>query len=228
LHSEAIAEHALALTLALRRGLHAAARRQGDRQWAQAEISEYGRPPFSKSTLLVVGLGTIGARVATWASALGMRVIGVRRRLDQPVPPGVADVLPASRLSDALKEADVVVLTVPGTRETRALIGAEQLKLMKPSAILVNIARGELIDEAALVRALSQHWIAAAGLDVFQEEPLPAQHPFWDRPDVLISPHTAVFAGDFWPPVVDLFLDNVERFKRGRPLMNPVDKRAGY
>jgi phosphoglycerate dehydrogenase-like enzyme len=99
---------------------------------------------------------------------------------------------------------------------------------MKPSAILVNIAMGELIDEAALVRALSERRIAGAGLDVFQEEPLPAHHALWDQPDALISPHTAVFGGDFWPPVVDLFLDNVGRFKRGLPVLNPVDTRAGY
>lgn len=227
-HSEAIAEHALALMLALRRHLHTAVRRQGDRQWAQAELSGLGSSPFSGTRLLVVGLGTIGARVAAWSAALGMRVIGIRRHVEQGPPPGVAEVLPLSSLRDALCEADVVVLAIPATRETHVLIGPAELAAMKPSAILVNVARGELIDEEALVRALSERRIAAAGLDAFQREPLPAQDPLWAQPNALISPHTAVFAGDFWTPVVDLFLENVRRFKSGDPLVNLIDKQAGY
>jgi D-2-hydroxyacid dehydrogenase (NADP+) len=121
-----------------------------------------------------------------------------------------------------------VVLTIPGARETHGVIGAAELAAMKPSAILVNVARGELIDEEALVRALAERRIAGAGLDAFQREPLPVPHALWEQPNALISPHTASFAGDFWPPVVDLFLENVSRFKRGEPLMNPVDKREGY
>jgi phosphoglycerate dehydrogenase-like enzyme len=228
IHSEAIAEHAIALMLALRRRLHIAVRRQEERQWAQAEISAQCSPPLSETSLLVVGLGTIGARVAGLASGLGLRVTGIRRRVDQPPPPGVAKVLPISRLREALREADVVVLTLPGTRETRALIGSAELAAMKASAILVNVSRGALIDEQALVRALSERRITAAGLDAFQQEPLPAEHPFWGQPNVLLSPHTAVFAGAFWPPVVDLFLENLGRFKRCDALMNPVDKQAGY
>jgi D-2-hydroxyacid dehydrogenase (NADP+) len=227
-HSEAIAEHAVALMLALRRGLHTAVRRQGDRQWAQAEISSLHSPPLSQTNVLVVGLGTIGARVAALASGLGMRVVGLRRHVDRSAPPGVAEVLPMGGLRAALREADVVVLTIPGTRDTRGLMGAAELAAMKPSAILVNVGRGELVDEEALVRALFERRIAGAGLDTFQQEPLPRRHALWEPPNVLVSPHTASFGGDFWPPVVDLFLANVSRFNRGEPLMNPVDKRAGY
>jgi phosphoglycerate dehydrogenase-like enzyme len=226
-HSEPVAEHAMALMLALRRRLHTAVRRQADRQWAQADISRLCSPPLSETRLLVVGLGTIGARVARWASALGKRVSGIRRHVNQ-LPPGVAEVLPISRLHDALRDADVVVVTLPATRLTKTLIGSSELAAMKPSAILINVARGELVDEEALVEALVGGQIAGAGLDVFREEPLPAHHALWEQPNVLISPHTAAFAGDFWAPLTDLFLENIDRFRSGQPLLNPVDKRAGY
>lgn len=227
-HSEAIAEHAIALALALRRDLHVAARRQMSHDWAQQEIYGRSAPPLSRATMLVVGLGTIGARVAAAGVALGIRVVGVRRRTHEPPPAGVSAVMSINRLRDALSTADIVVLTVPHTPDTRRLIGSAELAAMKPSAILVNVARGEIVDEPALVRALQSGVIAGAGLDAFEQEPLPADHPLWDLPGVLISPHTATFGGDYWGPIVDLFLDNVRRFKRGQPLLNPVDKGAGY
>jgi phosphoglycerate dehydrogenase-like enzyme len=99
---------------------------------------------------------------------------------------------------------------------------------MKPTALLINVARGRLIDEPALAEALASGRIAGAGLDAFCEEPLPQDHPFWSLPNLLLTPHTASFAGDYWPPVVDLFLENVERFRRGEPLVNVVDKALGY
>jgi phosphoglycerate dehydrogenase-like enzyme len=103
-----------------------------------------------------------------------------------------------------------------------------EFDVMRQSAVLVNIARGRLIDDAALIRALESGRIAAAGLDAFQEEPLPPTHPFWGLPNVLITPHTAAFAADYWPAVVDQFLENMRRYKNGEALMNVVDKRAGY
>jgi len=99
---------------------------------------------------------------------------------------------------------------------------------MKPTAILINVARGRLVDESALVEALSAGRLGGAGLDAFSQEPLPAESPFWDLPNVLVTPHTAAFAGDYWPPVVDLFLENMTRFRHGQPLINLVDKRLGY
>lgn len=227
-HSEAIAEHAIALMLALRRSLHTAAARQAERRWAQLELQARRVSTLPDSHLLVVGLGSIGSRIASHASGLGMRVTGIRRRLDQPVPAGVSEVLPPERFREALGQADAVVLAVPRTRETRALMSDAEFDVMRPSAVLVNIARGKLIDDDALVRALQSGRIAGAGLDAFQEEPLPATHPFWGLPNVLITPHTAAFAGDYWPPVVDQFVENVRRYKKGEPLLNVVDKGAGY
>lgn len=228
IHSEAIAEHAIALALALRRSLHLSTRRQADAEWAQVEISRLRVPTLSETHLLVIGLGSIGARVAALAAGLGMRVTGVRKRVHEPPPPGVTEVLGPDRLRHALHDADVVVLALARTEETRALIGQAELEAMKPTALLINVARGRLVEEPALVRALKTGRIAGAGLDAFQQEPLPPDSPFWTLPNVLVSPHTASFAGDYWTPVVDLFLDNLRRFRHGEELINVVDKMRGY
>ncbi|HKW01102.1 MAG TPA: D-2-hydroxyacid dehydrogenase [Vicinamibacterales bacterium] len=227
-HSPAIAEHAIALILALRRQIHTSVRRQVVEDWAQIELSTIPIPPLASLNLLVVGLGSIGERVAAMAASLGMRVTAVRRQVSEPKPPGVAEVVSADRLADALPAADVVVLAVPQTDETRALVGRTELARMKPTAILVNVARGRLVDEDALADALERGELGAAGLDAFRVEPLPAGHRLWRLPNVLITPHSASFAGDYWTPVVDLFLENVARFRRGDPLINVVDKTRGY
>jgi D-2-hydroxyacid dehydrogenase (NADP+) len=228
IHSPAIAEHAIALVLALRRNVHTSVYRQAARVWAQVELESAVVRPLSETELLVVGLGTIGERVAAMASSLGMRVTAVRRRVDASLPAGVRAVVGPERLVDVLPAADVVVLAVPTTDETRALIGRAELARMKPSAILVNVARGKLVDEDALADALEQHQIGAAGLDAFRVEPLPPGHRLWALPNALITPHSASFTGDYWTPVVDLFLENVARFRRGAPLLNLVDKVRGY
>lgn len=227
-HREAIAEHAIALVLALRRGLHVAATRQMQRRWAQEEMSERRLPALKASELLVVGLGAIGSRVAELGAGLGMRVVGIRRRLTEPAPAGVARVRPPEELADALSSADAIVLSLPRTNETQALIGPEEFARMKPGAVLVNVARGRLIDQEALLRALESGAIAGVGLDAFPKEPLDAASPLWSLANVMITPHVAPFADDYWAPAVDLFLDNMQRFKRGDALVNVVDKAAGY
>ena len=227
-HSPAIAEHAIALILALRRQIHTSVKRQIAREWAQVELSTILVPPLADTELLVVGLGTIGERVATMALGMGMRVAAVRRHVDAPAPAGLATVAGPDALPEMLTRADVVVLALPTTDETRALIGAAELARMKSSAILVNVARGKLVDEDALADALERGQLGAAGLDAFRVEPLPAGHRLWSLPNVLITPHSASFAGDYWTPVVDLFLENVARFRRGEPLINVVDKTRGY
>lgn len=227
-HSESIAEHALMLALAVRRGLYVAAARQAARIWAQAEIQSLRMPALRDSRMIVVGLGEIGARVARLAAACGMRVTGVRRRLELPVPEGVEDVIGLPELLRRLPDADVVVLAAPTTSETRALIGERELGAMRPTAVLVNVARGRLIDEKALVAALDRGQIAGAGLDAFAREPLPDDSPLWRCPNVIVTPHTAAFGGDYWEPAVDLFVDNVARYRRGQPLRNLVDKTRGY
>ena len=227
-HSEAIAEHALALFLALRRRLHVAAARQRDRQWAQLELAAVSEPPLTETTVVVVGLGTIGARLSDLLAAIGVRVIGVRKRIEQPAPPTVAEVVAVERLRDVLPAADAVVLAIPRTHDNRVLIGEPELALMKPTSVIINIARGQLLDEEAFIAALESGRLAGAGLDAFQREPLPAAHPFWSMPNVLMTPHTAAFSGDYWAPVVDVFLDNVARYRAGQPLRNLVDKELGY
>jgi phosphoglycerate dehydrogenase-like enzyme len=227
-HAGYIAEHAIALVLALRRQIHTAVRRQGGRQWAQTELQAARVRPISDSHLVVVGLGAIGSRVAALGRGLGMRVTGVRRRPDLPGPPGDIAIRGRHELLDVLPDADAVVLAAPGTADTRALIGQPELAAMRPSAVLVNVARGRLIDDAALVQALDEGRLAGAALDAFAREPLPADHPYWQLPNVLMTPHTAPFGGDYWASAADLFLENVGRFRRGEPLLNVVDKTLGY
>ena len=227
-HSQPIAEHAIALVLALRRQLHTARDRQTARDWAQVELQAARVPVLADSTLVVVGLGAIGSRVAALGAGLGMRVIGVRRQLAKPAPHGVTSVVGPDRLREVLVDADAVVLATPRTADTRAMIGQAELAVMKPSAVLVNVARGRLIDDDALVAALERGAIAGAGLDAFVREPLPEDHPLWRLPNVLITPHTAAFGDDYWRPAVDFFLENFERFTRGHTLINVVDKMQGY
>lgn len=185
-------------------------------------------PGLSESHVVVVGLGEIGSRVARLAAGLGMKVTGVRRRTDLPRPAGVQAVVPPERLREVLAKADAVILAAPRTTETRAMIGAAEIEVMQPHAIIVNVARGRLIDDDALVPALETGRIGGAGLDAFVREPLPDDHPYWRLPNVLMTPHTASFGIDYWKPAVDLFLENVDRFRRGAPLVNLVDKSLGY
>jgi phosphoglycerate dehydrogenase-like enzyme len=227
-HAAPIAEHAIALVLALRRRLHQARDRQATRTWAQTELQQARVPVLAKSTLLVVGLGAIGSRVAALGAGLGMRVIGVRRRPHESMPAGVSSVVGPDRLHEVLAQADAVVLATPRTEDTRTMIGAAEFAVMRPTAVLVNVARGRLIDDAALLTALERGTIAGAGLDAFIREPLPDDDPLWRLPNVLITPHTAAFGDDYWAPAVDLFLENVARFVRGEPLLNVVDKDQGY
>lgn len=227
-HSDAIAEHAIALALAVRRRLHVAAARQATRTWAQSELQEARVPPLSSSRLLVVGLGAIGSRVAAYGAGLGMHVTGVRRRPDEPKPPGVESVVGPDRMKEALADADVIVLAAPRTAETRVMLGPAEFAVMKSSAVLVNVARGRLVDDQALVAALERGQIAGAGLDAFTREPLPGDHPLWRLPNVLITPHIAPFGGDYWQAAIDLFLDNMARFRRAEALLNVVDKVRGY
>jgi phosphoglycerate dehydrogenase-like enzyme len=224
-----IAEHVVAVTLAMYRKLPQAFRAQQEGRWAQDEIAT---PPacrmIASSTAVVIGLGAIGLAVAQALSALGARVTGVKRRVPDELPAGVAEVHPPDRLRDLLPDADLVVVAAAETSETRHLIGGAELAAMRRDAVLVNISRGTLIDEAALVAALSSGVIGGAALDVFEEEPLPADHPLWTFPHVLITPHTAGFRPDHWDAGVAMFTENLRRFDRREPLLNVVDKKAGY
>jgi phosphoglycerate dehydrogenase-like enzyme len=187
-----------------------------------------GLPTLQGRTLGIVGLGAIGAKLAHLGSALGMRVIATRLHPRAERPPEVAEVMPASDLSRLLAASDIVVLAAPLTDDTRELIGAGELAVMKPTAWLINVARGKLIREKDLVEALVAGRIAGAGLDVVPHEPLDEDSALWGLPNVLITPHVAGFREDYWEAATELFCENLRRFRAGWPLLNLVDKRAGY
>jgi len=224
-----ISEHVLAVTLALFRKLRIAFRAQSESEWAQDAV--LCPPPLrtiAGSRVLVVGLGAIGTATAQAMSALGARVDAVRRASSRPKPAFVDTLAGPEALLDLLPSADVVVVAAPQTGETRGLIGAGQLAAMRRDAILVNVSRGRLVDEAALARALADGEIGGAALDVFEQEPLPKESPLWSMDNMLITPHMAGFRPDHWDAVVDLFSENLRRFEAGQELLNVVDKRAGY
>lgn len=222
-NAEAVAEHAMALILALKRHIHTGRDNQRAKTW-RGMISDIParEDQIDGKTLLIVGLGRIGARLAQLAKAFDMRVIATRR--DPSAAKGAADeVFADARLPELLGRADIVALACPLTRETENLIGEKALAAMKPSAHLINVARGRVVDEPALIRALQEKRIAAAGLDVTREEPLPAASPLWDMPNVLITPHTAGETQRYEDAVIDLLLENLDRLWRGEPqLKNQV------
>jgi phosphoglycerate dehydrogenase-like enzyme len=227
--SGTIAEHVIAVTLALLRLLPLAWRRQAERTWAQDEFDAGASiRTLREARVLVVGLGSIGGEVARLAAAFGAHVIGIRRRPGPHPPAGVTAVVTPDRLHDELPLADVVVLAAPQTSATLHLVGARELAMMKADAVLVNVGRGKLIDEAALAVALETGRLRGVALDVFEHEPLSPDSPLWSRDEVLITPHVSGFHADYWHDVVDIFADNLRRFAAGAPLANSVDKEAGY
>ena len=190
-------------------------------------MAPQGNRLIAGARVLVVGLGAIGGAVAQRMTLLGASVTGLRRQATG-VTHGQWTEAPSDRLHELLPAADIVVIAAPHTRETRGLIGRAELALMAPGAILVNVSRGQLVDEPALVEALRAGAIAGAALDVFVDEPLPPDSPFWTLPNVLITPHTSGFSPDHWDRATDLFAENLQRFDTGQPLVNVVDKQAGY
>ena len=224
-HAIPISEHIFALVLAFARGLPHAIRSQMHKQWSGLE----GRDIFELAgkTMLLVGTGAIGARTAGLATALGMRVWGIRRNPEQPLE-GVEAMYSPGQILDLLPEVDFVVLTVPLTPETQGMIGRAELKAMRSSAYIVNIGRGNTIEQDALVQALQEGWIAGAGLDVFESEPLPEESPLWDMPNVIVTAHYAGSTPHYHERAMGIFLDNLRRYVAGEPLRNVVDKELGY
>jgi D-2-hydroxyacid dehydrogenase (NADP+) len=223
-NERAVAEHAMALMLAIARKLPQARDNQAARRW-RGMIGEIAarEDELGGKTLVVVGFGRIGARLARLAKAFDMRVIGVKR--DPAVaPPGAADEIVAqSALPIALAQADFVALTCPLNDSTRGLIGASAFGAMKPTAALVNVARGRVVDEPALIEALRSGRIAAAALDCVWDEPLPEASPVWELPNVLVTPHTAGETQRYEDNVLDLLQENLGRLRRGeRELLNGV------
>jgi phosphoglycerate dehydrogenase-like enzyme len=213
-NARAVAEHAMALILALSRRLPEARDNQARRVW-RGMIGDLSRreDELGGKTLLVIGIGDIGGRLARLAKAFDMRVVGLRR--DPSLGSGKADAVhPMSALKSVLPDADFVVLTCPLTEETENLIDAEALGHMKSSAYLVNVARGRVVDEAALIEALAARRIAGAGLDVTAEEPLAPSSPLWGMEHVLVTPHTAGETRHYEDNVIEILRDNLERLWR--------------
>ena len=178
--------------------------------------------------MTILGLGTIGQEVARRAHAFGMSVTGIRRRLDQPVPAFVERMVGPDRLHDALSGCDVLVISAPFISGTDGLIGTREIALLNAGAIIINVARGKIVDEAALIAAIQSGHLGGAVLDVFEREPLDRASPLWSLPNVIISPHSAGVRPDHWDEVIDLFSENLRRFQRGEPLLNMVNCDAGY
>lgn len=214
-NERAVAEHAIALILALARKLPEARDNQSARKW-RGMIGEIARreDELGGKTLVIVGMGRIGSRLAQLAKAFDMQVVGVRRDVTRGA--GAADrVVGEDRLLAVLPQADFVALTCPLTPATENLIDARALAAMKPSACLVNVARGKVVNEPALVDALGRNRIAGAALDCVWQEPLPAESALWSVPNVLITPHTAGETRRYEDNVIDLLLENLERLWRG-------------
>ncbi len=222
-HAIPISEHILAMMLAFTRQLPAAFQAQAAREW----VRDLPAFELAGSTMLLIGVGAIGRRTAQIASALGMRVIGIRRNPSRNLPE-VQKMVGPGQLLDVLPEADFVVLTIPLTQDTFHMLDARAFEKMKSSAYVINIGRGGTIDEAALIHALQAGLIAGAGLDVFTIEPLPADSPLWAMNNVIITAHYSGTTPHYDERAMEIFLDNLERYMKGRPLRNLVDRRLGY
>ena len=224
-----IAEHVFATLLALTHRVPFALERQRTQTWAQNEFVGARLPVRLAGLCLgVVGMGSIGGEVARLGVAFGMRVIGVRRHAERGGPPGVQAVWGADRLDDLAAAADVFVVAAPLTSDTDALLDARRIARLKPGAWVVNVARGQLVDEAALVAALASGALSGAALDVFAQEPLPVESPLWRAPNLLLTPHTSGFRQGHWDDAVAVFIDNLRRWDRGEPVLWPVDAARGY
>jgi phosphoglycerate dehydrogenase-like enzyme len=231
IHAIPIAEYVVAGVLHFFRGLDVAGAQQREGRWDKKFFVSDDSPvrEVSGARVLIVGAGGIGGQVGTRLSALGAICVGVRRHPERGAPAGFDRVVGADRLDAELPAADVIVLAAPLTQESKGLFTSDRLELLKTGAILVNVARGALIDEDALAQALRRGRIRGAVLDVFREEPLAADSPLWQLRSALLTPHISpVSPGRFWPRALELFSDNWRRYDRGEPLRNLVDKRAGY
>jgi phosphoglycerate dehydrogenase-like enzyme len=221
-HAVPLAEWSIFGVLAFAKGLPRLRRDAKKRYWAHYPTTE-----LRGQTLLIVGVGSIGVEVARLASAFGMRVVGVKRNLDEEVP-HVDSVHPLEELRELVADAHAIVVTLPLTDETRGLIDSETIAGMREGAIFVNVGRGRVVDEEALIAALRSGRLAGAALDVTYKEPLPPESPLWELENVILSPHTAALSWHENERIVDLFAENLRRYLDGGELLSRVRTTVFY
>jgi len=201
---------------------------QRQRVYPKDQWAEYRSSEINGRTLAIAGYGAIGHRIATLARAFEMTVVATRRSATGRTHEDGVEIYPASQLREMLARADVLVVCLPLTPETAGVIGEPELRAMKPTAYLVSVGRGKVIDEGALLRALREGWIGGAGLDVFAERPLPRDSPFFDLPNVIMTPHMSGISDGYPRRGAALFRENLRRYLAGEGLVNVVDKQQGY
>ena len=230
LHAEPMADWVVAAVAFCARGLHMAAAAQRERRWAKNVFTDGTTTlrELSSLTVGIVGLGGIGKAVARRCKALGMRVRGIDRRPMRRPPAGVEWVGGAEDMLQLASTSDFLVIAVPHTPETRHLVNAQVLAALPEGAYVINVSRGALVDEDALLAALETGCVAGCMLDVFADEPLRADHPFWVHPRVFVSPHVSCVSERFWERETALVVENIERYRAGKRLKNVVDLNAGY
>src|SRR5687768_3975954 len=224
-HEVPISEHIVAMLLHFARGFPKAVRNQAQGKWERYRAEE-----ASGKVACLVGYGPIARRTAAILKTIGMRVLAVRASIaeQQPGFEAVERFYPPEELNAILSQSDYVIIAAPRTPRTEGMIGREQLRAMKSTAVLINISRGALVDETALIDALQEGTIGGAALDVFSQEPLPESSALWGMPNVLITPHVSGSNPHYDRRVTDLFIDNLKRYLAGEPLRNKVDMERGY
>lgn len=223
IHAIPISEHILAFMLCLARDVQRSIRDQVKHRWNRIHrVTE-----LDGQTMGLIGLGAVGRKIAEKAKGLNMRILGVRRHPGRSNP-WVDQIYGPGNLLEMLPQADWVIITAPLTHETKGMIGEGELKVLKKSAHIINISRGPIIQEQALIKALREGWIAGAGLDVFEEEPLSDSSPLWDLENVIITCHYAGGTPSYLDRLMEIFLENLRRYRAGEQMINVVDKRMGY
>jgi phosphoglycerate dehydrogenase-like enzyme len=229
-YSVPIAETVIGLMLALTRKLHRSLEFQAQRTWGKIEIMEELTPPageLQEMTAVIIGPGGIGSEVAKRCKCLEMNVIAVTHTARKK-PDFIDTLVPTEELDGAVKKADFLIICCPLTEETKGLIDSRRLSLMKQSAFLINVARGAIVDETALIRVLRAGEIGGAALDVFTEEPLPDGHAFFTLPNVIVTPRIAGWSSRTWKRSMERFITNYERYLKNEPLEGVVDFKRGY
>jgi phosphoglycerate dehydrogenase-like enzyme len=224
-----IAEHVMAVLLAMAKQIPFVLENQAQSRWAQNQFIGDRLPwLLNGRTLGLIGVGTIGAEVAKRAQAFGMRVIAMRRRPAYGVIGHVEQIYGLADLAEFLAQCHALVIAAPLTPETEGLMGAAQFAQLPKGAVVINVGRAKIIDTEALIASLRNAHLGGASLDVFPQEPLPPDHPLWTTPNVILTPHTSGFRRGHWDEVIELFGDNIERWLKGEPLKYRIEPELGY